>query len=68
MKVLLVNQPDTEVILANNPEILEEERGYNPPLGILYVAGALKQAGIDVEVLDAQVERLDYEQLENRIR
>jgi len=68
MKILLINQPDTEVIIANNPEILEEERGYNPPLGILYVAGALKKAGIDVEVLDAQVERINYVELEKKIR
>jgi radical SAM superfamily enzyme YgiQ (UPF0313 family) len=68
LKVLLINQPDRQTIFANNPEILEEGRGYNPPLGLLYVAAALKNADIEVEVIDAQVEGLDYAELEQRIR
>jgi radical SAM superfamily enzyme YgiQ (UPF0313 family) len=68
MKILLINQPDKNTLIANNPTILEEARGYNPPLGLLYVASALKNAEMDVEVLDAQVECLDYDHLKERIK
>ena len=49
MKVLLIQPPTKHMILGNNPEIIDEERGYNPPLGILYVAGFL-EANTDHEV------------------
>ncbi|MGM0607664.1 MAG: B12-binding domain-containing radical SAM protein [Candidatus Muiribacteriota bacterium] len=68
MKVLLINQPDKNTIFANNPKILEEERGYSPPLGLLYVAAALKNDNINVKVIDAQVEELTYDELKQRIK
>ncbi|MCK9223840.1 MAG: B12-binding domain-containing radical SAM protein [Candidatus Muirbacterium halophilum] len=67
MRILLINQPDRNTLIANNPEILEESRGYNPPLGLLYIASSLKNAGMDVQVLDCQVEELNYKQLKKRI-
>ncbi len=64
MNVLLINPPAASEILGNNPAIIEEERGYNPPLGLLQVAGYLEQHSRHrVEVVDAQVEELTYEQL-----
>ena len=55
MKILLINPPSENELLGNNPSIIEEERGYNPPLGILYIAGYLKKhTDFDVEVMDAQ--------------
>jgi len=69
MKVLLINPPSFKEILGNNPSIIEEERGYNPPLGLLYVAAYLEAQGRhEVAVIDSQVEELSYEQLETRIR
>lgn len=69
MNVLLINPPRENEILANNPAIIDEERGFNPPLGLLYVAGTLEQQGRHpVRVVDAQVEKLSYPQLEERIR
>ena len=68
MKVLLVNPPRFNELVGNNPTIIEEERGLNPPLGILLVAAyLLEHTDHDVEVLDAQVERLDYSGIEARI-
>jgi radical SAM superfamily enzyme YgiQ (UPF0313 family) len=65
----LINPPRENEIIANNPVIIEEERGYNPPLGLLYVAADLEQnSGHEVTVIDAQVEELTYEQLEQRVR
>ncbi len=63
MKVLLINPPALNTIVANNPPLIDEGRGINPPLGLLYLASSLREKGIDTEVLDTQVERLDYEEL-----
>jgi anaerobic magnesium-protoporphyrin IX monomethyl ester cyclase len=61
MKILLINPPRHNEILADNPAFIDEERGYNPPLGLLYLAGYLKEnSHHQVFGLDAQVERLDY--------
>jgi radical SAM superfamily enzyme YgiQ (UPF0313 family) len=69
MKVLLINPPRENEIIGNNPSIIEEERGHNPPLGLLYIAAYLeKHAGHDITVIDSQVEGLDYESLTERIR
>lgn len=68
MKVLLINPPRENEIVGNNPSIIEEERGYNPPLGILYIAAYVEeQSTHEVAVIDAQVEELSYEGLEKRI-
>ena len=68
MKVLLINPPRLNEIIGNNPSIIEEERGFNPPLGLLYIAGYLEKFGsFDLNVIDAQVESLDYRLLKRRI-
>jgi len=68
MKVLLINPPKEKEIISNNPTIIDEERGYNPPLGLLYVAGYLeKYSKHKIKIIDAQVERLDYPGLREQI-
>ena len=62
MKILFVNPPAIYTIVANNPPILDEERGYNPPLGLLYLASVLR-GKYQVKVLDAQVEKMSYEDI-----
>ena len=69
MKVLLINPPSFNEIIGNNPVIIEEERGYKPPLGLLYLASYLeKNSNHSVAVLDTQVEEIDYPEIERRIR
>lgn len=69
MKVLLVNPPSLNEIIGNNPAIVEQERGYNPPLGLLYLAACVEREGRHpVSIIDAQVEELDYPALEARIK
>ena len=69
MKILLINPPSENELIGNNPSIIEEERGYNPPLGILYIAGYLeKHTNFDVEVLDTQAEEIGYDRLKDVIR
>jgi len=68
MKILLIN-PLTENILSSNvPGVFEEEPDYIPPLGILYIAAYLeKHTSHQIKVLDSQLEKLNYEQLKNKI-
>ncbi len=69
MKILLINPPSENEIIGNNPAFIEEERGYNPPLGLLYIAGYLeKLTQHSVEVLDTQVEELSYQEIEDIVR
>ena len=69
MRVLLLQPPTEHMVLGNNPAIIDEERGYNPPLGILYIAGYLEaHTGHEVMVLDCLVEELGYSEVEERIR
>jgi len=68
MKILLINVPRNNEIVGNNPSIIEEERGFNPPLGLLYLAGYLeKHSNHNVVVLDSQVDGLDYDALKSKI-
>ncbi|MFA6637213.1 MAG: radical SAM protein [Candidatus Omnitrophota bacterium] len=66
MKILLINPPrDNEVMCGSNPRIIEESRGFNPPLGLLYLAACLvKYTRHDVKVIDCQAEQLTYRQME----
>ncbi|MGE5342401.1 MAG: B12-binding domain-containing radical SAM protein [Candidatus Omnitrophota bacterium] len=70
MKVLFINPPALNELLGNNPSIIESERGFNPPLGLLLLAGYLldRNPSHSVTVIDAQVERLTYAQLEQRLK
>jgi len=68
MKVVLVNPPAEQTLVGNNPEFLDEERGHNPPLGLLYIAAVLEQGSDhEVAVVDAQAEELAYDALTQRI-
>jgi len=68
MRVLLINPPQRNMVTNNIPSIVDEERGYNPPLGILYVAAhAREHTSHKISVIDAVVEELDYPGLKARI-
>jgi radical SAM superfamily enzyme YgiQ (UPF0313 family) len=68
MNILLINPPAENELIGNNPSIIEEERGYNPPLGLLYIAAHLeKYIQHKVEILDTQVEEIPYNRLKDII-
>ena len=68
-KVLLINPPAEQTLVGNNPKFLDEERGYNPPLGLLLLAAMLEErSDHGVCVLDAQAEELSYEALADHVR
>jgi len=69
MRVLLINPPIDNIITTNIPTYVDEERGYNPPLGIMYVAAyAEKYTNHTIEILDVLAEELDYNGVKEEIR
>lgn len=69
MKVLLINPPRLNELIGKNPAIVEKHRGFNPPLGLLYLAGYLEDhTDHQVEVIDAQPHNWSYGQLAEQIR
>jgi len=70
MRILLINPPNLDPISSVLPSALEEERGHNPPLGLLYIAGYLKEKGrnYDVRIIDGPTENLNYSQLKKKIK
>jgi len=65
MKILLINPPRWNELVGKNPSIIEKHRGFNPPLGLLYLASSLKaKTRFEVEVLDTQPLKLTYPHLE----
>lgn len=65
IKVLLINPPRFGELIGKNPAIVEKHRGFNPPLGILSLAGFLEvHSEFSLELIDAQPKGYTYEQLE----
>ncbi len=69
LRVLLINPPRFHELIGKNPAIVEEHRGFNPPLGILSLAGYLeKHSSFALDVLDAQPKGYPYGELEAVLR
>jgi radical SAM superfamily enzyme YgiQ (UPF0313 family) len=65
MKILLINPPDDlDALLGRGAQLLSALE----PLGLLYIAAVARNAGYDVEVIDAYAEKLLEEELFQRIR
>ena len=68
MKVLLVYPPAENMVTTNVPSFVEEEKGFYPPLGLMYVAAyAERNTEHNIEILDTQVERMNYAMIEHEI-
>jgi len=60
MKILLINPPNTmEEVLGKASAFVSEL----DPLGLLYIAAVLEEAGYQVEVIDAFIDRLNLSQI-----
>ncbi|MCJ7692898.1 MAG: B12-binding domain-containing radical SAM protein [Sedimentisphaerales bacterium] len=69
MKVLLIAPPGIEAIKSDLARLIHEERGVNPPIGLLYVATSIREnSNHEVEVLDASVDKLSIEQIGEKIK
>lgn len=68
MHILLISPPHKNIVTTTIPQQLNKERGYQPPLGLLYLASYLKQnSGHRITVIDSEAEGLDYPQLKQRV-
>lgn len=68
MRVLLIFPPRKKILQADMSDIFEEESGFYPPLGLLYIASYLKEnSHHEVEILDTQVSNMDYNQIKEKI-
>lgn len=65
-KVLLVKYHDTNI--RPIPDHAERTLQLFPSLGILYLAGVLREEGFPVEVLDANAENLSAQEFHQRVR
>jgi len=71
MKVLLICPPDWQLQFAIGPDFLRKTDSTSryPPLGILYIAAYLiKNTDYEVAVIDAPLDGLSYDEIEERIR
>lgn len=69
MKVLLIAPPGKETIKSDLIHLIHEERGINPPIGLLYVATSIKTNSHHiVRMLDASVDKLSIEQIGDNIK
>ncbi len=68
MKILLIQPPNMNMLTTNVPAFVDQETGFYPPLGLFYLAAYLqKNSSHTISVLDAVVERVDYQILEQYI-
>lgn len=66
--ILLINPPEENMIVADNPSFVDEERGYNPPIGLLYIATAIKKnTDWEIVFLDMNAEKINYIDLPSKI-
>lgn len=69
MKILLINPPAENMVSANIPLVVENERGYTPPLGLLYIAGYLsRHSKHDLLLIDAVLENAGQVEIRNQIK
>lgn len=68
MHILLISPPHKNIVTTTIPEKINKERGYQPPLGLLYIASYLrKNSAHRVTIIDSEVERFDYPDLRRMI-
>jgi radical SAM superfamily enzyme YgiQ (UPF0313 family) len=69
MKVLLMVAPSIGALTLENSNDIAQNMGFYPPLGILYVGTYLKKnSNHDVYIVDTESERLNYSDIEEKIK
>lgn len=57
------------MLRSNVPSLVDQETGFYPPIGLLYVASyALERSTHDITVIDAHARRMSFDQIEEKIR
>jgi len=69
MKILLINPPRANELVGKNPAIIEKHRGFNPPLGLLYLAATINHnTQHTVHILDTQPRGFTYPELADHLK
>lgn len=68
MRILLVFPPSRKILRTTQPSFIAGSKGTTPPLGLLYLASAIKdQTSHEVKVLDLQLPGSEYQDLDREI-
>ena len=68
MNILLVNPPTRNIITTTQASFIIKERGFVPPLGLLYLASTIKdRSNHDVKIIDGQLSDLTDNQIRTEI-
>jgi len=67
MRVVLVNPPLQNVVPAATPEYVDKNRGYTPPMGLLYIQAAINNSHHHSVFLDANLNNLTHTQTAQQI-
>lgn len=69
MKILLINPPKINSLESPETCRIEKQEGSYSPVGLLYIASYLLQStNYEVEIIDAQIENLDYASIKKEIQ
>ncbi len=69
MRILLVFPPSRRILRTTQPSFVAGSKGTTPPLGLLYVASAIRaQTGHEVRVLDLQLPGSTYQDLAREMK
>jgi anaerobic magnesium-protoporphyrin IX monomethyl ester cyclase len=68
MKILLINPPAVDNIVADMSDFFDESSGLYPPVGLMYLASYLrKTTSHQVEILDANALGLEYDEIREKV-
>ncbi len=68
MKILLLKWTEKVVGRSVDPKFVQGVTGIYPPLGLMYIASALLDAGHDARILDMPAERMSEDKLEDYLK
>lgn len=69
IRVLLINPPSDHIITTTQAKYIISERGFVPPLGLLYLATSIQERTThNIRILDYQLHKLNEQQIENEIQ
>lgn len=69
MRVMLIRPPARHTVESEVPEAVEAENLSYPPLSLMSIASFLRSVSHhECQILDAQLDNLDYDEVERRVR
>ena len=60
VRIVLMHPPLRNMVVAATPDYVDENRGYTPPLGLLYIQAAIEHSQHESIFLDAHLEGWDH--------